>query len=121
MRSRGGCASHCKRARPRRSRSGHVPRTQQKAGTRVVGVYDENALTFIFSSWRFDWEGAAFEGPPLCFDHGALVAIACVFVPRPNGDGLNVYASGPEQSLVAFTKRLLEFVAAWCLCTFLCE
>ena len=90
----------------------HYLRTQQKAGARVVGVYDENALTFIFSSWRFDWEGAAFEGPPLCFDHGALVAIACVFVPRPNGDGLNVYASGPEQSLVAFTKRLLEFVAA---------
>ena len=62
--------------------------------------FDERVLTFVVSSWGFDWEAAAFDEatPPVCYDHGALVPIVAVLVPRPGGDGLSVYAtSGPQR------------------------
>ena len=75
---------------------------------------------FIISSWLFDWEGAAFGaaaeggagtataagGRPCAFDHGALVPVVAVFTKRPQGGGVNVYASGPKASLEGFMRDL---------------
>ena len=40
-------------------------------GCSLAPIFDEHALTFIISSWMFDWEGADFEGRPIAFDHTA--------------------------------------------------
>ena len=83
-------------------------REQQRAGRKTAFAFDANALTFIVSSWGFDWEGAIFGGAkPVCFDHGALVPIVAVLTPRPGGDGLNVYVSGPQASLEQFASHLI--------------
>lgn len=80
----------------------------QDEGCKVTQAFDEKALTFIVSSWGFDWEGANFRAPPICFDHGALVPIVAVMTPRAQDDGLNVWASGPEESLQTFRAALLS-------------
>ena len=72
----------------------HWYRAQQQLGCRTPPIFDEWALTFIVSSWMFDWEAADFSARPLAYDHGALVPIVCNFTPRPNGDGVLVYATG---------------------------
>jgi shikimate O-hydroxycinnamoyltransferase len=78
-------------------------------GFQVRPAIDEHALTFIVSSWRFDWESASFgDAPPICFDHGALVPLVANIVPRPKGGGLNVYASGPQASLEQLGRLLRE-------------
>ena len=77
-----------------------------KAGRRVMVAFDALALTFVVSSWVFDWEGIDFKAAPVCFDHGALVPIVVVFTARPGGDGINVYASGPRASLEHFSSVL---------------
>ena len=74
-------------------------------GCRVKAVFDEQALTFIVSSWRFPWEGVKFGAAPRCFDHGAHVPIVAVLVPRRFGDGLTVYHSG--QGVEAFAADLV--------------
>ena len=80
----------------------------QADGCKVTQAFDDKALTFIVSSWGFDWEGADFGAPPICFDHGALVPIVAVMAPRAQDDGLNVWASGPEPSLEIFCEALLS-------------
>ena len=82
----------------------------QQSGSKVMNKFDAHALTFIISSWRFDWESVCFEGnsPPICFDHGALVPIVVNFVTRPNGDGLNVYTCGTHQAVRRFTAELTK-------------
>ena len=74
-------------------------RHAQQAGCRTALVFDPHALTVIFSSWVFDWEGADFGAAPVAFDHAAHTPVVVVFVPRPQGDGLNVYASGPTDAM----------------------
>ena len=69
-------------------------------------VFDAKALTFIVSSWNFAWEDAAFDAAPLAFDHGAIVPIVAVLVPRPKADGLFVYASGPQASVEQFARTM---------------
>jgi len=105
---------------------------KQTNGCKAVPRFDEHAMTFIVSSWLFDWEGAVFSSPsiaeagepkeegekkeeqqpgepgrPLCFDHGALLPIVGVFTPRPGGDGVNVWTSGPRASLEDFAEELV--------------
>merc|ERR1719324_2385377 len=75
---------------------------QQQKGCNTKHIFDPRALTFISSSWNFDWEGVDFNAAPVCFDHGALTPVAVVFVPRPQGDGVNVYTSGPQNALEDF-------------------
>ena len=36
--------------------------TVQRCGAKAVFDWDTQALTFIVSSWGFDWEGADFDG-----------------------------------------------------------
>jgi len=79
---------------------------KQQEGCRTTLVFDPNALTFVLSSWVFDWEGADFDAKPVCYDHGALTPVVAVFTPRPLGDGLNVYASGPQEALDHFVSLL---------------
>ena len=69
-------------------------------------VFDAKALTFIISSWNFAWDAAAFDSAPIAFDHGALVPVVAVFVPRPKADGLFVYASGPQASVEQFARTM---------------
>jgi hypothetical protein len=78
-------------------------------GTRPI--FDERGLTFIVSSWRCEWEAAAFgDAPPLAFDHGALVPIVANFTARPRrgGGGVNVYASGARGALEVFAAAMAE-------------
>ena len=79
----------------------------QRAGCKPVGLMDANALTFIISSWGFDWEAADFGAMPTHYDHGALVPIVAVTAPRPRGDGLTVWASGSQASMEQFAELLL--------------
>ena len=81
---------------------------RQQEGCKTVQMFDANALTFIVSSWLCDWEGASFDGSPLCFDHGALTPVVVNFVLRAHGDGINVYASGPNAALGHFIRLLKE-------------
>ena len=75
---------------------------QHAAGATVATKFDENALTFVVSSWMVDWQDADMGATPICFDHGALVPIVAEIVLRPGGDGANVYATGPQSSLETF-------------------
>eukprot|EP00286_Rhodomonas_abbreviata_P002309 CAMPEP_0181344320 /NCGR_PEP_ID=MMETSP1101-20121128/32111_1 /TAXON_ID=46948 /ORGANISM="Rhodomonas abbreviata, Strain Caron Lab Isolate" /LENGTH=400 /DNA_ID=CAMNT_0023456117 /DNA_START=93 /DNA_END=1292 /DNA_ORIENTATION=+ len=43
-------------------------REQQRLGNKTTQAFDANALTFIVSSWGFDWEGANFGAKPARFD-----------------------------------------------------
>ena len=52
--------------------------------------------------------GADFGGAPIRFEHGAFVPIVAVLVPRPNADGVDVYASGPPESTEIFARSLTE-------------
>ncbi|CAD7973189.1 unnamed protein product [Amoebophrya sp. A25] len=76
-------------------------------------VWDDRGMTFIISSWNFDWEGARFgdafsgdAGTPILFDHGANVPVVSVFVPRPKGDGFNVYCTGPRPAMEQFALEM---------------
>jgi hypothetical protein len=78
------------------------------AGCTTAQTFDAQALTCIVSSWRFDWEAANFHATPVGLDHGAHVPIVSVITPRPGGDGLNVYASGTQESLEQFARLLVD-------------
>lgn len=78
-----------------------------KAGRTVPRLFDSNAMTFIVSSWMFDWEAADFNQTPAAFDQGALVPIVSNIAPRRGGDGVNVYWSGPQAALEEFVQLLL--------------
>ena len=81
---------------------------RMKEGGTPKQIWDEHAFTFIISSWNFPWEEVDFAGStPICFDHGAIVPVVAVLVPRAKKDGLNVYASGPNDgSLQTFVNTL---------------
>eukprot|EP00854_Cymbomonas_tetramitiformis_P018593 gene18593-22200_t len=81
---------------------------KQHAGFKTTLAFDPDALTFIISSWRFDWEGADFNAKPLCFHHGAHTPVVAVILPRALGDGLNLYASGPRESLDQFAHMVTQ-------------
>ena len=81
---------------------------QRAAGRHVLGRFDDKGLTFVMSSWLFDWEGADFGARPICFDHGALTPIAVVFTPRPGGDGVNVYSSGSAAGMEHFSRLMAQ-------------
>merc|ERR1712187_628167 len=69
------------------------------SGSKAAMQFDQHALSFVISSWGFYWEGVEFDSTPICFDHEANVPIVATIVPRPQGDGVNVYSSGPRASL----------------------
>ena len=72
---------------------------------RIRKRFDEQALTFIMSSWSAEWDEVDFgAGPPVAFDHGAIAPVVCVFVRRPRGDGVNVYVSLPKHLLGTFSE-----------------
>jgi hypothetical protein len=85
--------------------------TEQYAkGNAVTPVYDDKALTFIVSSWNFSWEQVEFESVPISYDHGCIVPIVAVIVPRKvqEGGGMQVYVSGPnEEDMAIFAERVL--------------
>jgi len=79
------------------------------AGLQTKGAWDAKALTFIVSSWIFDWEGALFgDARPVAYDQGCLAPIAFVIVPRPKGDGVGVYATGPQEAVETFAWELMN-------------
>ena len=80
-------------------------RGTQKMRQRVRKRFDENSLTFIISSWSAPWEEVDFgAGPPVALDHGAIAPVVCVFVRRPQNDGVNVYVSLPRHLLGTFSE-----------------
>ena len=79
-------------------------RDAQRRGCATRQRFDAHALTFIVSSWNFGWEGADFGGAPIRFEHGAFVPIVAVLVPRPNADGVDVYASGTHDAVEQFVR-----------------
>ena len=80
-------------------------RGTQKMRQRVRKRFDEKCLTFIMSSWSAPWDAVDFGvGPPLAFDHGAIAPVVCVFVRRPQNDGVNVYVSLPRHLLGTFSE-----------------
>ena len=79
-------------------------RDAQRRGSATRQRFDAHALTFIVSSWNFGWEGAEFGGAPIRFEHGAFVPIVAVLVPRPNADGVDVYASGTHDAVEQFVR-----------------
>ena len=85
--------------------------TEQYAkGNAVTPVYDDKALTFIVSSWNFSWEQVEFDSVPISYDHGCIVPIVAVIVPRKvqEGGGMQVYVSGPnEEDMAIFAERVL--------------
>ena len=86
-----------------------------RTGGKVRTLFDAHALTFIVSSWRFNWEAAAFaDAPPVAYDHGALVPIVAVFTNQPKGGGVLVYTSGPQESLEGLAKELAAVQGAVC-------
>ena len=78
----------------------------QATGRKTSFTFDPLALTFIISSWNFDWEGVDFGTRPLCFDHGALTPVTGVFTPSPQGDGLDVWTAASPDALAAFSNEL---------------
>ena len=87
---------------------------QQRQGCRTIQMFDANALTFILSSWMFDWEGADFNARPVGYDHAAHTPIVAVFVPRKGvgegklSGGVNVYTCGTEAAVKRFSELLLS-------------
>jgi len=82
-------------------------KNQQDKGFQTKTEFDPDALSFVVSSWGFSWWEAQFgDSIPLCFDHGAHVPIVSVIVPRLNGDGVVVYASGKEEACTAFANAM---------------
>ena len=70
-------------------------------------------MTFVISSWVFNWEGVNFvgdeSGVPRYYDHGALVPFVAVMVPRGQKDGMNVYVTGPDgKCLETFANGVIE-------------
>ena len=57
----------------------------------------------IFAPWDEVDFGA---GSPCALDHGAIAPVVCVFVRRPRGDGVNVYASLPKHLVGTFSECL---------------
>lgn len=82
---------------------------QHSQGKKTMRRFDDNALTFVCSSWAFDWESCDLGNGNKCiaYDHGALVPIVAVFVPRKGGDGMGVYVSGTEESCLGIRNELL--------------
>ncbi|XRB09742.1 transferase [Pycnococcus provasolii] len=89
-------------------RSRWMQKQYVKLGNLSKRTMEANALTFIVSSWRFDWEGVNLMGTPVAYDHGALVPVVAVITPRPRGDGIHVYASGSRQHLEIFANELIK-------------
>jgi len=80
-------------------------RGAQKMRQRIRKRFDEQALTFIISSWSAPWDAVDFgSGPPVAFDHGAIAPVVCVFVRRPQNDGVNVYVSLPKHLVGTFSE-----------------
>ena len=80
-------------------------RGAQKMRQRIRKRFDEQALTFIMSSWSAPWDAVDFgAGPPVALDHGAIAPVVCVFVRRPQNDGVNVYVSLPKHLLGTFSE-----------------
>jgi shikimate O-hydroxycinnamoyltransferase len=85
----------------------------QQAGSSTPLQFDAHALTFIVSSWSFDWEAVDFGcGLPFRFDQGCLVPIVAVFTPRPGGDGVDVWTSGTDEAMGQFAERMQQAAAA---------
>ena len=81
-------------------------RGAQKMRQRVRKRFDDRALTFIISSWSAPWDAVDFgAGPPCAFDHGAIAPVVCVFVRRPQNDGVNVYVSLRESAGILVRLR----------------
>ena len=76
-------------------------------GASVKFTFDAEGLTFILSSWLFDWEGVDFSAVPVGFDHGAHVPIVSVFTPRAGGDGIHIYHTGTPEAVRLFANFLL--------------
>eukprot|EP00947_MAST-08B_sp_MAST-8B-sp1_P001660 g1660.t1 len=110
---------------------------QDTGDSKTTFIFDEHALTYIASSWMFDWEGCVFVAPgsdggadeskgaaagdadtadgvsndrgkPLCFEHGALLPFVVVFTPRAKGDGIDVWSSGTQEAVEHFAELLLK-------------
>ena len=43
--------------------------------------------------------GRGLDAKPAAFEHGAHVPVVAVFTPRPKGDGINLWTSGPQMVL----------------------
>ena len=89
-------------------------KSAQARGHRTRQAFDAEGLTFVMSSWGCDWEAAVFGGgagegahAPIAFDHGAITPIVATLIRRPGGDGVNVYATGPHDSLEVFAKCMM--------------
>ena len=83
-------------------------RRQAAAGRGVAFTFDALALTFVVSSWNFDWQAGVEFGDGVRsahFEHGALALLVANFTPRPVGDGLDVLTAGPEGALRAAALR----------------
>merc|ERR1712046_439442 len=74
----------------------------QQRGCKTPMVFDAKGLTFIISSWMFDWQSVDFGCRPIAYDHGAHTPGVAVFTPRPAGDGYNVYHSGTQAAVEHF-------------------
>eukprot|EP00928_Gymnodinium_smaydae_P087486 TRINITY_DN71742_c0_g1_i1.p1 TRINITY_DN71742_c0_g1~~TRINITY_DN71742_c0_g1_i1.p1 ORF type:complete len:505 (+),score=75.46 TRINITY_DN71742_c0_g1_i1:68-1582(+) len=83
-------------------------RQRHSEGCTTPPVFDKHALTFLISSWMFDWEGVDFAGPPVAYDHCAFVPFVAVFTPRAGGDGINVYVSGTDEAIQYYCKHLVK-------------
>ena len=81
---------------------------QQRAGRKAVQAFDAHALTFVLSSWGFDWEAADFGAVPFCCDQGAHMPIVATLLPRPGGDGVHLYASGTQEGLEHFVRLVAQ-------------
>ena len=65
-------------------------RARHAEGATTKQCWDENALSFVVSSWNFRWEDVKFvddSTPPP--DHGAIVPVVAVIVPRAQNDGFS--------------------------------
>ena len=77
---------------------------QYDNGCTVAPMTDQQALTFIISSWNFNWEDVNFNAAPIAYDMGVIIipTSVAVIVPRKDGDGFQVYVSGPTSDMENF-------------------
>jgi len=82
---------------------------EREKGNVCKQTFDENALTFIVSSWRaWRWEDCCFEGTaPAQFDHGCNVGVVSVMV-SDGGGGVNVYHSSSRENCEYFANAMDE-------------
>jgi shikimate O-hydroxycinnamoyltransferase len=82
---------------------------QNEEGRMASMKFDENAMTFIVSSWNFAWERCRFGGAaPCAYDQGCLVPIVAVIVPRAGGEGMSVYVCGPKDDMKEFAASVVR-------------